>query len=97
MPLEDFVEETYELLRSKIEVMPDRTQFMLPFMIKGNWLLGYRELNGLRRSLSGMSKRSRFKSNMEHATTDLELDYEQYKLEFQAFFPEVIKFTRTCI
>jgi len=44
---------------------------MLPYLIEGQWLLGYRELEGLNRSLTGMSERSTFKSNMENATADL--------------------------
>jgi len=95
MPVEEFIEETHKLLSSRINIMPERSRFMLPYMINGNWLLGYRELSGLQRSLAGMSKRSRFQSNMEYATTDLEQDYEKYKLEFQAFFPELIKFVRS--
>ena len=90
--LEQFIQESHNLLNSKIDIMPERTQFMLPYMIKGNWLLGYRELTGLDRSLTGMSKRSKFKSNMEHAVADLERDYEKYKQEFQAFFPDLIIF-----
>ena len=93
--LEQFIQESYDLLNSKIDIMPERTQFMLPYMIKGNWLLGYRELTGLDRSLTGMSKRSKFKSNMEHAVADLEQDYEKYKQEFQAFFPDIIGFVTT--
>lgn len=91
--LEQFIQESYDLLNSKIDIMPERTQFMLPYMIKGNWLLGYKDLVGLDRSLTGMSKRSSFKSNMENATGDLEQDYEMYKQEFQAFFPDLIAFS----
>jgi hypothetical protein len=29
---------------------------------------------------------------MEHAVADLERDYEKYKQEFQAFFPDLIIF-----
>ena len=95
--LEQFVQESHELLNAKIDVMPERAQYMLPFMIEGNWLLGYRDLSGLDRSLTGLSERSTFKSNMENATEDLKQDYKQYKGEFQEFFPDLINFVRTFI
>ena len=93
--LEDFVDECHKMLNDKIDIMPDRAQFILPHMIAGRWLLRYRELEGLNQSLTGMAERSSFKSNMEYATNDLEQDYQLYKEEFQEFFPDLKKFVKT--
>lgn len=95
--LEQFIQESYTLLNNNIDIMPERAQIMLPYMIEGNWLLGYRKLTGLNRSLTGMSKRSVFKSNMEYATTDLKQEYKIYQREFQAFFPDLEVFVKAII
>lgn len=92
--LEEFILESHDLLNSQINTMPERAQYMLPYMIKGQWLLRYKELSGLNRSLTGMAERSRFISNMENATGDLEQDYDLYKQEFQAFFPDLQAFSK---
>ncbi|MBL4754323.1 MAG: DUF479 domain-containing protein [Flavobacteriales bacterium] len=95
VPLEAFIHSCHDLLNSQKDMMPNHAQYILPYMIEGQWLLGYRELSGLDCSLTGMSERSSFKSNMEHATADLEKDYESYRQEFQSFFPDLEKFVRT--
>ena len=69
--------------------MPERAQNMLPYMIRGNWLMNYGKLEGIHRALTGMSRRTRFDSKMDEAIQDLVAHYEGFKSEFQSFFPEL--------
>ncbi|HIN38704.1 MAG TPA: DUF479 domain-containing protein [Flavobacteriales bacterium] len=89
-PLEEFIACAYKLLSDNFELIPGRTQMMLPYMIKDNWLLHYREIEGIRRALTGMARRSKFESKMEYATISLEKNYKQFQEEFETFFPELI-------
>jgi len=90
--LEDFVADTYRTLKEFTNVLPASFRGMLPYMISGNWLVNYREVSGVHRTLSGMASRTPYESNMEHASKDLEKHYDAFKAEFERFFPELEKF-----
>ena len=88
-PIADFCEHHYRNLESFMDQMPERAQNMLPYMIRGNWLLNYGKLEGIHRALTGMSRRTRFDSKMEEAVQELIAYYEDFKNEFESFFPEL--------
>lgn len=87
-----FTQRIYARLLPYLETMPARTQSMLPYMIRDNWLAGYARADGLGRALNGMAKRAKFDSGMENATTFLIANYEVFKEEFRAFMPDVIDY-----
>lgn len=86
-PLIEYTEGFYELTKSYQSVMPDKAQYMLKYMSTGNWLYNYQHIEGINQALTGMSRRTKFESKMEHAAKDLERNYEAYKDEFERFFP----------
>jgi acyl carrier protein phosphodiesterase len=61
-------------------------------MIRGNWLISYREISGVHRALSGMAQRSPYNSRMEQASDDLRNHYDAFRLEFEQFFPQLKAF-----
>jgi acyl carrier protein phosphodiesterase len=91
--LPDFADQTYDLMEKNYSVLPDQVNFMLPYMIKGNWLVNYSKLEGIHRALSGMARRTPYKSKMEEATEDLRLYYSDFENEFNQFFPQLIVFS----
>lgn len=93
--LTDYVKIVYELLEENKDSFPERTKMMLPYMIGGNWLEGYSRLEGINRSLSGMARRTRFTSNMELATTELEREFTLYESEFKEFFPQLEAYVKS--
>ncbi|MEZ4765004.1 MAG: ACP phosphodiesterase [Calditrichia bacterium] len=56
-PLELFAEEVYRQFSNHFEMLPPRMQHMMPVMIRGNWLVTYREIRGIAWVLKGMSGR----------------------------------------
>jgi acyl carrier protein phosphodiesterase len=58
-------------------------------MSRDNWLLEYASIEGIHRALSGMARRTSFRSKMEEAVEDLEFHYEALEKEFLQFFPEL--------
>ncbi len=91
-PLPDFAQAAYQHLMDHEAILPERVLHMLPYMMKGNWLLNYREVEGIRRALSGMARRASFVSNMENATNDLTEFYVDFRQDFDLFFPELVSF-----
>lgn len=92
LSLQQFAGESYDLLRSHQHVLPERTVYMLHYMESQNWLLNYATIAGVRRALTGLSKRTTFDSGMERATDYLEHHYAEFEKEFERFFPELRQF-----
>lgn len=96
-PLTAFVEEFYALLIEHREFLPPPVRRLLPHMIRDNWLASYAQLEGIARVLEGMNRRTRNKSGMQHAIMDLRRHYDSFEAEFEAFFEELIIFSRSKI
>lgn len=92
MPLERFAGEVYSTLKDFSAALPVSFKRMFPYMISGNWLVNYRQISGIHRSLSGMASRTPYESKMEFASRDLEKHYEAFGAEFKIFFPELKAF-----
>jgi acyl carrier protein phosphodiesterase len=88
-PLSDYATQTYNTSLDYKSILPEDVKYMLPYMMKGNWLVNYASPEGINRALSGMSRRTTFSSHMEEATEDLLKNYEEFKGEFMQFFPEL--------
>ncbi len=87
--LVDFAEENYDLMHRNFELLPEKVKFMLPYMQKHNWLVNYAQVEGIRRTLTGMSKRTPFESGMETAVDSLVEHYPIFQNEFEAFFEKL--------
>ena len=91
-PLLEFTLRFYKLMGTYASQIPKSVNHMLVYMRSGNWLYNYQFLEGINKALTGMSKRTKFQSKMEHATQSLEEHYEAFEKEFHLFFPELLKY-----
>ena len=91
--IESFTQRMYRLIMKRFMILPSRTRYMLPFMVKDNWLKGYGTFEGLERALRGMDRRTPFESGMSYAVRDLRKDYMLYREDFNEFFPEIVRFS----
>lgn len=91
-PLDAYTQRTYTLINSHLPNLPARVQYFFPYMMQQNWLLGYAEVEGITRALTGLSRRTSFESGMETAGEELTLNYTLYQQEFELFFPELEKY-----
>jgi len=88
--LSAFVTEVHKLLIFNYFKLPARVKGFLPFLIKNRGLENYRHISGLRRALTIMSNRSSLPSKTDTAIKILEEHYDEFRTEFNTFFPEVI-------
>jgi acyl carrier protein phosphodiesterase len=95
LPLSDFSQHIYWVLAENEALMPTSAQYVLKHMSEHDWLLHYQDMEGIRRTLSGISRRTRFRSNLEQAPVDLEKHFSQFQQDFDRFFPELIIHTQT--
>ncbi|MCZ8070586.1 MAG: ACP phosphodiesterase [Cytophagales bacterium] len=91
-PLADYAQAAYRLIEENEAIIPQQVKNMMPYMMKGNWLLNYASIEGINRALTGLSRRTSHISHMEEAAEDLRLYYADFKIEFEKFFPELKKF-----
>lgn len=89
--LPDYANRVYNLIQKNNALLPERVNMMMPYMIKGNWLVNYATLDGIHRTLSGMTRRTPYESKMDESISDLTENYEEFKTEFITFFPELRK------
>ncbi|HZX73653.1 MAG TPA: ACP phosphodiesterase [Cyclobacteriaceae bacterium] len=95
VPLTQYAEETYELVRGNGSILPERFMNMMKYMMQGNWLVHYATTDGIHQALSGMSRRSRFDSKMDQSVIDLKEHYSDFEMEFSTFFPELKAFSES--
>lgn len=95
--LAEFAQQVYRIIAENQEDLPKRVSIMLNYMVRGNWLLNYAEINGIDRALTGMASRTKFRSNMENATQDLEKHYQEFESEFLEFFPQIMDHVKVWI
>jgi len=89
--LKNFISNIYNVVEKYDHLLPAAAKTMIPFMIEQDWLLGYGQIEGLTRSLRGISKRSRFHPPLIDTIPILQNDYASFEAEFMTFFPQLIR------
>ncbi|MDX5340048.1 MAG: ACP phosphodiesterase [Cyclobacteriaceae bacterium] len=92
IPMETFVSQTYTSVENHLKILPERFQEMFFWMKSQNWLLHYRELEGIQRTLNGLSRRASFESKMNEAPEILLEKEQEFELIFFAFFEDLRTF-----
>jgi len=95
--LSEFVQTTYSTLQDNFELLPEKIQHLLPFMIKHNWLYNYQFIEGIDKVMKGMANRTSFNSGMENAIEDLVQHYDDFSSDFETFFPILEQFVKSKI
>lgn len=93
IPLDVYVDSVYALLQKNADILPEKTQHMLPYMMQYDWLYNYQFMEGMQRVLDGMNRRTKNKSQMNLATEDLQKHYDDFEKDFTQFFEELQSFT----
>jgi acyl carrier protein phosphodiesterase len=90
--LPDFAAQAYQTIQRFDAILPSEVKQMLPYMMQGNWLTSYAHTEGIHRALSGMARRTPYESKMDEAIGDLTTHYNDFKNEFETFFPDLKKY-----
>ncbi len=87
-PLSEFSQSIYHTIEKSWDVLPGRSQYLFSYMRQYDWLVRYASMQGLRRSLDGMSKRINNNSQLDQAIHDLREQYDLFKEEFESFIED---------
>ncbi|GAB3545685.1 acyl carrier protein phosphodiesterase [Spirosoma fluminis] len=88
--LSDFTGYFYETLQRNVTRLPAPAVRMLDAMVRYDWLTNYQTLDGIDRSLKGLSRRTAFPSGLDTAIVDLERYYSHIDHHFRRFWPQLV-------
>ena len=95
--LEQFSLDSYRILSSYPQELPEAFRRMFHWMQTQNWLYAYREAAGIQAALDGLSRRARFDSKMNESTQVLWGKEEEIEAIFFAFFEDLETFASTTL
>jgi len=87
--LKYFTMNFYQIAQEKSQYLPEKAAYVLSHMSKTDWLYNYQFIEGIGRALTGMARRTKFESKMEHASHDLQENYQFFEDEFVEFFDDI--------
>lgn len=90
-PLADFVSYFYQTLQDNVLHLPPPAIRMADYMIRHDWLTNYQFLEGIDRSLKGVSRRTIYPSGLDTAIEDLERFYDQIASHFAYFWAGLVE------
>ncbi len=90
--LEDFVCRNYRLLIKNYRLLPERARYILPFLVRQNWLVNYAKLDPLSLIFKHMDRRTDYRSGMTTGVETLRKYYSEVENDFYEFMPEISKF-----
>lgn len=89
---EGFVDDCYDLFMRYSPRFPNDLQKMLEYLIKYDWFRNYASLEGIEKTLRGLSKRTKFPNDMKSAVKEIYLHENKFEEEFLLFFPDLKNF-----
>jgi acyl carrier protein phosphodiesterase len=87
--LDDYIQRFYQTLDDNKDILTEKTIYLMPYMIKQNWLLSYQTISGIDGILTQMDGRTKNKSKMRFASEELQEYYLEFEQEFTIFFEDL--------
>lgn len=92
--LDEYVQNFYQLIENKKEILNEYTVFLVSNMIQHNWLKSYETIEGIRKILHQMDSRTGFRSKMSSAHSILSQNELIFEKEFFVFFEQIQDFVK---
>jgi acyl carrier protein phosphodiesterase len=94
--LDEFTRQVYPILLQHHHHFPQRLQYIVPRMVRDDWLGSYRELWRVGAALDGISRRLRRSNTLAGGLRELEANYVRFEQHFLAFFPQLMRHVGRC-
>ena len=92
LPLSEFVNRTYDLLKRNYQVLPDAIKNWFPTFLENNWMMAYTTVDGIELVLERMSANTSLPNHAAYAVEVLSDQYAVFRNDFLQFFPQMIEF-----
>lgn len=90
--LAQFAENTHQILLAHQTILPEKVQKIFSTLMADNWFVNYANLEGIKRALQRLDKRTGYQVNFEKALDNLQQDYHYFAQDFASFFPDIQQF-----
>lgn len=87
--LASFARRSYAVLQAHAHLMPERTRYMLPYMVQRDWLSSYARIEGIADALSGLARRVTNGSRLVGAERVFAAHRDAYIGECSAFLQDL--------
>lgn len=84
-----FVLDVHNLLKNNSEYIPEGVKRFLPYFIRNNWLISYKQLEGLESVFIGMPKGTSLPDESAFAMKVIRDKYKYLRRDFLEFFPQI--------
>ncbi len=92
IPLGDYVDNTYDLLKKNYKSLPTGIKVWFPTFLENNWMMAYQTIDGIGLVLDRMSANTSLPDHTAYAIEVLRKEYEFFAKDFNEFFPDIIDF-----
>ena len=92
LPLNEYVNRTYDILKRNYKVLPDGIKNWFPTFLENNWMMAYTTVDGIALVLERMSEVTSLPNHSAYAVEVLSDQYSVFKEDFLVFFPSIIQF-----
>lgn len=92
IPLKDYINNTYDLLKRNYKVLPQGIKVWFPTFLENNWMLAYQTIEGIELVLDRMSANTSLPDHTRFAIDMMRSQYDEFTDDFNEFFPLIIDF-----
>lgn len=92
LPLNEYVNLTYDLLKRNYKVLPEAIKRWFPTFLENNWMMAYTSIEGIEQVLERMSDNTSLPNHATYAVEVLSDQYDLFRDDFLEFFPTMIDF-----
>jgi acyl carrier protein phosphodiesterase len=92
IPLKEYVDQTYALLKRNYRSLPMGIKVWFPTFLENNWMLAYQTVDGIELVLERMSANTSLPDHTAYAIEVLRKKYDHFSDDFREFFPGIIDF-----
>lgn len=92
-----FKEDCYQLFSLNYDNFPVKLQEMLDYLLRYDWFENYSTIEGIQKTLTGISKRVNFENNLDNTTPIIYQFEAEIEKDFSNFFPELVQFSQDFI
>ena len=93
-PLDEFAARVYAILERRFDELPPRLQQMAPFMIRGDWLASYAEVDSIASALDRIGTHLKRENRLSGSGAELLEHYGAFESDFRLFLPQAREFCR---
>jgi acyl carrier protein phosphodiesterase len=88
--LPDFSKNFYKILENNLDLLPEKTTKIVPYLVAQNWFESYASLTGIEKILLQMDYKTHHRVAMQEAVVELKNYYKEFEIEFTLFFEELM-------